>query len=118
MVTEVTLQIEPAFNLHETRHTIPLHECLDNMEAIVNGGQHVKYWIDLYTKKCAVHVANRTIEPRRGLRNRFVETVKVKKIDQLVIYFHTLHSAYETILASLSKPTLIVCFDNFANYLC
>ena len=89
VITEVTLHCEPAFNLREVRYILPLHECLDNLDTIVHSGQHVKYWIDLYSGQCAVHVANRTSEAPRDNPNRFILNLQVNASmgsDLLVIY--------------------------------
>ena len=77
MITEVTLQCEPAFNLREVRYTVPLHECLESWGTIVHSGQHVKYWIELHTEQCIVHVANRTSEAPRDNPNSFILSFQV-----------------------------------------
>ena len=80
VISEVTIQCEPAFNLREIRQTIPLDECLDNLDNLVRGGQHVKYWIDIYTEKCAVFMANRTSDSPRDIPYHFIDSIKVMKI--------------------------------------
>lgn len=93
VITEVTLQCEPAFNLREVRYTVPLDECLDNMDTIVHSGQHVKYWIDVHSEQCAVHVANRTSEPPRDNPNRFILNLQVNGCHVLsCTYIYTRHN--------------------------
>ena len=62
VVTEVTFSIEEAYLLREvlTRHT--LDECLNQFEAIMRGGDHVKMWVELFSQTCGVFTANRTSE--------------------------------------------------------
>lgn len=68
VVTEVTFQCEPSFNLEETRSILPLDECLGNMQSLVTSADHVKMWIEVFSEKCVLHRTNRTKEkPRDNL---------------------------------------------------
>lgn len=78
IISEVTFECEPAFNLQEIRETVSLRDCLENMDALAHSGQHVKYWIDLHTEKCFVHRANRTEKQPGGNANRIVQSIEVK----------------------------------------
>jgi L-gulonolactone oxidase len=62
IITEVTLQCEDSFSLHEIRTSNPLDYCLNYMMDIVNSAEHVKFWIELNSKTCGVYKANRTTE--------------------------------------------------------
>ena len=78
VISEVTFHCEPAFNLQETRYTLPLYMCLDNIDTIARSGQHVKYWVDLHTEKCIVYVANRTSESARDNPNHILQSIQVR----------------------------------------
>ena len=65
IVTEVTFQCEPAFNLEETRSVLSLHDCLSNMEQLVSSGEHVKMWIEVFSEVCVVYNSSRTMEKPR-----------------------------------------------------
>ena len=79
VITQVTLQCEPVFNLHETRYTLPLDSCLNNITNIIHSGEHVKFWIDIFTQMCAVFVSSRTNESPRDNPSRTVNNLKVSR---------------------------------------
>jgi L-gulonolactone oxidase len=66
IITEVTLQCEDSFSLHEIRTSNPLDYCLDNLMDIVNSADHVKFWIELSSKTCGLYRASRTTESHRN----------------------------------------------------
>lgn len=76
VVTEVTLRIGPAFNLHETLEPVPLQECLDHSLDLMRSAEHVKFWIDFHSEICAVFRVNRTTEEPRDAIN--VQLMKIK----------------------------------------
>ena len=94
VITEITLKCEPAFNLREVRYTVPLHKCLDNLDTIVHSGQHIKYWIDVHSEQCAVHVANRTSEAPRDNPNSFILGLQVNVVRIESIMYNHAYSTY------------------------
>ena len=62
VITEVTFSITRSFLLREvlTRHS--LEECLSGFNSFVEGVEHVKLWIELFSETCAVFTANSTTE--------------------------------------------------------
>ena len=77
VITEVTFQCEPFFNLVEARKTVPLNICLDDFKSIASSGQHVKLWTEVYTEKCIIYVANRTKENQRDNPNHNFQDLQV-----------------------------------------
>ena len=63
VITEVTLRIEPIFNLHETCQSFTLTHCIKNIQQIAAGSDHVKIWAEVVSDSCAVFSANRTLKP-------------------------------------------------------
>ena len=64
IITEVTFEIERSYLLRETLTPLTFDKCLLNFEPLMRGGEHVKMWIELFSRKCGVFVANKTTETR------------------------------------------------------
>lgn len=78
VVSEVTFQCEPRFNLEETRSIVSLHGCLDNMEGLVHSAHYVKMWVEVFSETCVLYQTNRTQEePRDNPANPLVENALV-----------------------------------------
>ena len=69
ILTEVTFECEPKFNLREQLFTTDLEFCLDNFAQLMSSGEHAKLWLELFSDTCAVFVANRTHEEMRDNPN-------------------------------------------------
>ena len=65
VITEVTLQCEDTFNLHETLEPQSIEQCLNEMSAVVKRSDHVKLWIVYHSNTCSIFSANRTSEKPR-----------------------------------------------------
>ncbi len=65
VVTEVTFQCEPSFNMEETRSFLPLHSCLSNMHQFIQSAHQVKMWIEVFSETCALFQSNQTSEKPR-----------------------------------------------------
>ncbi len=63
VVTRVTLQCEPAFNLREQVTVVDLDDALANMDELAAGGEHVKLWWIPHTRAVRVSTLDRTDEP-------------------------------------------------------
>ena len=79
VITEVTFQCEPEFNLEETITIRPFDECIDKLGELAHSAEHVKVWFELCSRSCAYYWANRTKDEPRNRPNHFVTTLKVKK---------------------------------------
>ena len=65
IVTRLTLQCVPAFDLHATETVEPLDDLLDSFEQHAAGSDHFElYWVP-YARRCQVKRNNRTDDPRR-----------------------------------------------------
>ena len=60
IITEVTLECEPAFNLEEIFEKQSLDKCLANLEEISQSAEHVKLWLEVYSKSCDIYRFERT----------------------------------------------------------
>ena len=102
VITEVTFQCEPEFNLEETITTPPFDECIDNLGQLADSAEHVKIWLELCSRSCAYYQTNRTKDESRNRPNRFVATLKVNKyciayiICLLYLLFPLIYTEYPT----------------------
>lgn len=65
IITKVTLQAEPAFNLKEVITLMPLQQCIGQYHNLFTAHEYTKLWIDLLSNSCLVISAHRvTDEPR------------------------------------------------------
>ena len=78
IITEVTLQCQDTFNLHEVlapRQSI--EQCLNEMPVVVKRSAHVKYWIVIHSDTCSVFSANHTSEKPRDNDIRVIQDFAV-----------------------------------------
>ncbi len=73
IVTRMTLQCVPAFDLHATETVEPLDELLDGFEQHMAGHDHMEFFWIPASRHAHVKRNNRTEEPRRP-QNRLAET--------------------------------------------
>lgn len=60
IVTELTVQCEPAFRLHVSEVPASLEEVLGSLPEIIEGAEHARFWWFPHTEMCMVWKANRT----------------------------------------------------------
>ena len=77
IITEVTFQCVEKFNVEETRMPYPLDYCLENMDEIAKSADHVKLWVDIHFRRCAVIQVNRTQEEPRDQPNLISANLEV-----------------------------------------
>ena len=78
IITEVTLQCQDTFNLHEVlapRQSI--EQCLNEMPVVTKRSAHVKYWIGIHSDTCSVFSANHTSEKPRDNDIRVIQDFAV-----------------------------------------
>jgi L-gulonolactone oxidase len=63
IVTQVTVQVEPAFNLRERVVSLPFDEAVERMDELVDASEHVKLWWLPHTGKVRVSSLDRTTDP-------------------------------------------------------
>ncbi|KAJ2253673.1 D-arabinono-1,4-lactone oxidase [Coemansia sp. RSA 455] len=63
IITQVTIQCEPAFKLHAVQTPDTLDHVLDTLDEVVFSAEHVRFWWFPYTDNVAVWRANRTTQP-------------------------------------------------------
>jgi len=94
IISTVTLQLEPLFNLHAIAVPMKLNPLLSNINAIVHSSEHVRIWWIPHTDTCWVWRANRTKLPRtpparlitfRNLFNLFT----VRKLYEFLLWLAT-----------------------------
>lgn len=77
LISEITLQVTDAFNLHDQTETIDFDSVIENIDYYINNNDHFKLWWLAPTKKVVVYRYQRTNSPRRGskikqyIRDRF-----------------------------------------------
>jgi len=65
IIITVTLQCEPAYNLHVVEYPSRYSHVVDNLATIRDSAEHVRIWWFPYTDWCWVWTANRTQQPVR-----------------------------------------------------
>ena len=63
IITEMTIDVDPKFNLHEKSGVLNFEEVCDNILDWVNEHNHIKMWWFPHTDKMMVYRYNRTYEP-------------------------------------------------------
>lgn len=63
VVTKVTLQCVPAFNLHHIEQRRRLDEVLDELDELVDRNEHFEFYWMPHTESCATIANNRTEDP-------------------------------------------------------
>lgn len=65
VVSTVTLQCVPAFNLHAREYPMKLDECLGRLDELVDSNDHFEFWWFPHTDGAYIKANNRTGEPAR-----------------------------------------------------
>jgi L-gulono-1,4-lactone dehydrogenase len=63
VVTKVTLQCVPGFNLHHVEQRRRLDEVLDDLDSLVDANEHFEFYWMPHTDSCATIANNRTEDP-------------------------------------------------------
>lgn len=64
IIHEVTLSVVPTFQMHAITETIPFDQLIDNLDEIVRGHDHFKFWWLVPNDEIIVFRQQRTDEPR------------------------------------------------------
>lgn len=64
VVSDVTLNVVPAFNLNDTTYLLHFDEALAQLDELVQSVDHFKMWWFPHTDKLVLYCYNRTSEPR------------------------------------------------------
>ena len=78
IITEVTFQCEPAFNLEETMEKRSLEGCFEDLQEIARSAEHVKLWMEMYSSSCDIYRFERT-EKDVGINTMFGRSLKVSE---------------------------------------
>ncbi|MBZ0270448.1 FAD-binding protein [bacterium] len=79
VVSEVTMECVPAFNVHCVEEMLTVDEVLANLDAYVRDNEHFKFWCLPHTDYALVFRQNRTDEKPRGHRvNRLIHRELVR----------------------------------------
>lgn len=70
VVSEITLNVVPAYQLRDQTYIAPLHEVIDNLDILVNQTDHFKLWWFPHTTKAVVYRYSRTQQPANDSRLR------------------------------------------------
>ena len=60
VLSEITLHVDKAFKLKETRTPQTLDFCLENLDHLVNNHRYVKFWVEFYNNFCVVYQTDKT----------------------------------------------------------
>jgi len=70
VMVEVTLALDPAFNLHERTWSCPFAECAAEYAAFIDGNRHFEFFWAANTDACEMKVLNKTDAPPARLGER------------------------------------------------
>lgn len=70
VVSEITLNVEPAFRLHEQTCIMDFEEAVAQLDTLVNSADHLKMWWFPHTEQLVVYRYTRTQEPPNDSRFR------------------------------------------------
>lgn len=70
IITEVTIQVVPAFRLHDQTVVLPFDEVVDQLEEFINNTDHFKLWWFPHTEQVVVYRYRRTQEQVNDSRFR------------------------------------------------
>ncbi|KAJ2383610.1 D-arabinono-1,4-lactone oxidase [Coemansia sp. RSA 2559] len=65
IITQITIQCEPAFTLHAVQEPASMDRVLDDLPAIAASAEHVRVWWFPHTDHAAVWKANRSMLPKQ-----------------------------------------------------
>lgn len=60
VITEVTIQCEDSFRLEESLERTSVERCLADLHQMVHSAEHVKLWLEVYSRSCNVFRFQRT----------------------------------------------------------
>lgn len=101
IITKVTLQCEPAFNLEETLEHLSLDQCIKELDQLASSAQHVKLWVEHFSRSCAVIRMNRTT-------SRVTETSAMRILDLKVSRIHAYTFAALVYFSDMVKGEQII----------
>lgn len=70
VISEITLNVVPAFNLHDYTVAIDYNEAIDRLDDYINNTNHFKMWWFPHTDKMVMYRYNRTLEKTNDTRLR------------------------------------------------
>ena len=79
VITEVTFQCEPTFNLEETITTASFSDCIGNLRQLAYSAEHTRVWFEFWSRSCAYLQANRTKAKIRDRPNHLVAALKASQ---------------------------------------
>ncbi|KAJ7160750.1 L-gulonolactone D-arabinono-1,4-lactone oxidase, partial [Mycena filopes] len=65
LILEITLELEPAFNLRDTHVVLPFNEFAERLDELKGRAEHVRFWWFPAVGRVRCSFANRTSEPAR-----------------------------------------------------
>ncbi|KAG8528816.1 uncharacterized protein KY384_006505 [Bacidia gigantensis] len=87
IITEITFQAVPAFNIEWARRVLPLSEVLGKWDGdLWNAGEFTRIWWMPYAKQCVIWSANKTTKPLRPPPNEFMAGKLGYHIYQALLY--------------------------------
>ncbi|MFN8323657.1 MAG: D-arabinono-1,4-lactone oxidase [Chitinophagales bacterium] len=70
VVSEITLRVVPAFNLHDYTVAVPFQQALNQLDELLHNTHHFKMWWFPHTENMVLYRYQRTQEPRNDSRFR------------------------------------------------
>lgn len=70
VISEITLNVVPAFNLHEYTVAVPFNEAIKQLPQLINSTDHFKMWWFPHTEKMVLYKYHRTQQPVNDSRLR------------------------------------------------
>ena len=70
VISEITLQVDDAFNLHDYTETIAFDEVIENLDELLESNDHLKFWWLPPAENLIVYKYNRTDEKPNDSANQ------------------------------------------------
>jgi L-gulonolactone oxidase len=70
IISEITLNVDPAFNLHDHTVAMPYKAAVENLDELVQTNHHFKMWWFPHTEKMVLYRYNRTVDAINDSRFR------------------------------------------------
>lgn len=103
IITEVTIRVEPLRHLDALEYPLPLKEVERNLEKVIHGADHSRFWWFPHSDKCVVWQANKTEPDRRNITSKTLKSKVRAKYEKAVGYY-----SFEAVLyASTFAPVVI-----------
>lgn len=103
VITEVTIQVEPMKHLDALEYPLTSKEVEGNLDKVIRGAEHSRFWWFPHSQKCVVWQANKTQPDKRLITSKHLKQKVRARYEKLVGYY----SLEAVLYASTYLPAVI-----------